>query len=53
MNKLKGFIFTCTDCGKTIRANYGEVYLRYLPKEDIYQEVCKACALKTKNKEIK
>lgn len=33
---MEGFIFSCTDCRKTIRVNQGEVYLRYLPKEDIY-----------------
>lgn len=46
INKDEGFKFNCTDCGKLIRVNYGEVYLRYLPKEDIYEEICKECALK-------
>lgn len=46
-----GFVFNCTDCGKKIRVNYGEVYLRHLLKEDIYQEVCKECALKSIDKD--
>lgn len=49
---MNGFIFNCTDCGKTIKVNNGEVYLRYLPNEDVYEEICKECAVKTKNKEM-
>ena len=49
----QGFEFNCADCGKEIKVNLGEVYVRYLPQKDIYEEVCRVCAKKTIAKNIK
>ncbi|WP_338630704.1 hypothetical protein [Clostridium baratii] len=47
----EGFVFNCTDCGKRIRVNYGEVYSIYFRGEGIYKKFCKECALKSIYKE--